>query len=138
MPQPIHNWSKTVQNQLITQQMNYDQKSESSLAENQILLLNDDQQNAFHCIWDSITNEKGKVFVLQGQGGTGKTYLYEVICHAIHAQGHIILCITSTGLACLLLPGEQTAHSMFKIPIDSLDIDSVCNIPKESLRADLL
>ena len=27
---------------------------------------------------------------------------------------------------------------MFKIPINSLDSDSVCNIPKESLQADLL
>ena len=46
--------------------------------------------------------------------------------------------LASTGLACLLLPGGQTAHSMFKIPIDSLDADSICNIPKQSLRADLL
>jgi hypothetical protein len=50
----------------------------------------------------------------------------------------VILCVASTGLACLLLPGGQTAHSMFKIPIDTLDSDSICNISKESFRADLL
>jgi hypothetical protein len=50
----------------------------------------------------------------------------------------IVLCVASTGLACLLLPGGQTAHSMFKLPIDNLDGDSVCNIGKESLRANLL
>ena len=71
-------------------------------------------------------------------GGCGKTYLYQAICHAIRAQGDIILCIASTGLACLLLPGGQTAHSMFKILIDILDDNSICNIPKESLCADLL
>ena len=65
-------------------------------------------------------------------------YLYETLCHAIHAQGLIILCIASTGLACLLLPGGQTVHSTFKIPIDNLDEYSICSIPKESLYADLL
>ena len=65
-------------------------------------------------------------------------YLYQAICHALRAQGLIVLCVASTGLACLLLPGGQTAHLMFKIPIDTLDATSVCSIPKESLRADLL
>lgn len=80
--------------------------------------MNDDQKNAFHRIWNSVTNNEGKIFFVDGPGGTGKTYLYELICHVMRAQGLIV--------------------SMFKIPIDSLDIDSICNIPKESLRADLL
>ncbi|KAF8815251.1 hypothetical protein BYT27DRAFT_7055345, partial [Phlegmacium glaucopus] len=58
-------------------------------------------------------------------GGCGKAYLYQALCHAIRAQQIIILCVASTGLACLLLPGGQTGHSMFKIPIDSLDSDSI-------------
>ena len=86
----------------------------------------------------SIINNEGKTFFIDGYGGTGKTYLYETLCHSIQATNNIVLCVASTGLACLLLPGGQTAHSMFKIPIDSLDADSICNIQKQSLRADLL
>lgn len=78
------------------------------------------------------------MFFIDGYGGTGKIYLYEALCHSVRAMNVIILCVASTGLACLLLPGGQTAHSLFKIPIDTLDSDSICNIPKQSQRADLL
>jgi hypothetical protein len=77
-------------------------------------------------------------FFINRFGGCGKTYLYQTIFYAIWAQGNIILCIASTGLTCLLLPGGQTAHSMFKIPIDTLNDKSVCNIAKESLWAKLV
>ncbi|KAF8816668.1 hypothetical protein BYT27DRAFT_7076579, partial [Phlegmacium glaucopus] len=82
---------------------------------------------AFDEIWCSIIHNKGKIFFINGFGGCGKTYLYQAICHAVQA-----------GLACLLLPGGQTRHSMFKIPINTLDSDSICTIPKQSLQADLL
>src|SRR6266567_7661988 len=86
----------------------------------------------------STLRNEGKIFFVYGFGGSGKTYLYQALCHALRAEGMIIICVASTGIACLLLPGGQTAHSAFKIPIDGLDIDSICSIPKESLRADLL
>ena len=138
MPQPLLNWSDTVNNRLVSQQLNYNIETERLTAQEQSSSLNIDQQHAFELIWHSIIHKEGKIFFIDGYGGCGKTYLYETICHAVRAEGIIILCVASTGLACLLLPGGQTAHSMFKIPIDSLDSDSVCNIPKESLRADLL
>lgn len=138
MPRPIEDWSNTTANRLISQQKNYDPTSERVLGQQFLSSLNADQKNAFDQIWTSIINKSGKIFFLDGYGGTGKTYLYQTLCHAIRAEGIIIICVASTGLACLLLPGGQTAHSMFKIPIDTLDSDSVCGIPKESLRADLL
>ena len=138
MPQSQLSWSDTLNNCLITQQMNYDPEDEKKTAHNLISTLNIKQQSAFQQIWNSITLKEGKIFFVNGFGGCGKTYLYQPICHAIQAQGDIILCVASTGLACLLLPGGQTAHSMFKIPIDILDDNSICNIPKESLHANLL
>ena len=138
MPQPQSNWSDTICNRLISQQMNYDSHYEANTAHQYLSSLNDDQRHAFQKIWESIIHKEGKSFFIDGYGGCRKTYLYQVICHAIRAEGIIILYIASTGLACLLLPGGQTAHSMFKIPIDTLSGTSTCNIPKESLRADLL
>lgn len=138
MPHPIHNWDRTLRNRLITQQLNFDSEAENSLAYSQLNSLTNDQRFAFDRIWQSIIGREGRMFFIDGFGGTGKTYLYQTITHAIRAQNMIVLCVASTGLACLLLPGGQTAHSMFKIPIDTLDCDSICNIPKESIRADLL
>lgn len=138
MPQSILNWSSTVHNRLISQQTNYDSNSEAIAALHLISSLNADQHIAFNEIWQSISNGEGKTFFIDGFGGCGKTYLYQAICHAVRAEGIIILCVASTGLACLLLPGGQTAHSMFKIPIDTLNSTSICSIAKESLRADLL
>jgi PIF1-like helicase len=138
MPQPHLNWSYTLDNRLISQQLNYDPETEQTTAHQLISSLNEDQRNAFNRVWQSITLKKGEIFFLDGFGGCGKTYLYQAICHAVRAQNTIILCVASTGLACLLLPGGQTAHSMFKIPIDLLDGNSVCNTAKESLRADLI
>ena len=138
MPQSVINWSSTIRNRLITQQINYDSHSEAITAHQLMSSLNADQRLAFEKIWRSIIHREGKAFFIDGFGGCGKTYLYQVICHAVRAEGIIILCVASTGLACLLLPGGQTAHSMFKIPIDTLSATSICNISKESLRADLL
>ena len=138
MPHPIYDWSDTINNRLISQQLNYDHQSETIMAHQFMKSMNSGQQHAFDKICQSVFCKEGKLFFIYGFGGCGKTYLYEALCHALQAEGIIIICIASTGLACLLLPGEQTAHSAFKIPIDTLDVDSICSIPKESLRADLL
>lgn len=138
MPLSQLNWPDTVHNRLISQQLNYDSHCEANAAHHLTLSLNDDQRIAFHNILQSITQNEGKTFFIDGYGGCGKTYLYQTICHTLRAEGIVILCVASTGLACLLLPGGQTAHSMFKIPIDTLSTTSICSIPKESLRADLL
>jgi len=100
----------------IAQQRNYNRKSEQLLADEGFHSLNNDQKDAFHWMWNSIANNEGKIFFIDGPGGTGKTYLYELICHVMQAQALIVLHVASTGLACLLLPGGQTAQSMFKIP----------------------
>ena len=132
MPSFVHNWDRETTNQLIIEQLNWNQESEQLLAERQINLLNLEQCTAFNNIWNSILHNQGQSFFINGPGGTGKTFLERAICHAVRAQGWILLGVASTGLAALLLPGGRTAHSMFKIPIESLATDSICHIPKES------
>lgn len=115
--------------------MNYDSHTEAISTHHLMSSLNIEQRDAFEKIWQSIIHDEGKCFFIDGFGGCGKTYLYQAISHAIRAEGIIILCVASTGLACLLLPSGQTAHSMFKIPIDTLRVNetSICNITKNSL-----
>ncbi|XP_016172529.1 uncharacterized protein LOC107614916 [Arachis ipaensis] len=45
----------------------------------------------------------------------------------IRSRGDIVLNITSSGIASLLLPNGRTTHSRFKIPLN-ITKDSVCNI----------
>ena len=138
MMQSCLNWSETLPNCLISQQINFDDQYEAIAAHHLWSSLNLEQKNAFQQIWQSIIHHEGKVFFINGFGGCGKTYLYQALCHALWAEKIIILCVASTGLAGLSLPRGQTAHLMFKIPIDGLDSTSVCKITKESLQADLL
>ncbi|KAF8752546.1 Helitron helicase-like domain at N-terminus [Rhizoctonia solani] len=55
----------------------------------------------------------------------------------LSAQGKIVICVASSGLAALLLPGGKTSHSVFKIPIEIKE-DSTCNISKRSELAALI
>jgi hypothetical protein len=92
--------------------------------------LNDDQHIAFDQIVVSASAQDGKSFFLHGPGGTGKTFLYNTICHHIRMKGWIVLCVASSGIAALLLPGGHTAHSTFAIPVDSFSDVSNCHIDK--------
>ena len=49
----------------------------------------------------------------------------------------IVICIASSSIVALLLAGECTAYSTFKIPID-IHETSICSICKQSELADML
>ena len=49
----------------------------------------------------------------------------------------IAIAITSSGITALLLSGERTAHSKFKIPL-KVDQNSTLNIEKQSELAKLI
>ncbi|GKB11258.1 ATP-dependent DNA helicase PIF1-like protein [Tanacetum coccineum] len=55
----------------------------------------------------------------------------------LRSQGHIVLNVTSSGIAALLLEGGRTTHYQFAIPINILE-DSMCHIPADSDLADLI
>jgi hypothetical protein len=138
MPHVQRQWERYSVNEMITEQLNYDRNSLRLFWETHHNLLNDEQTDAYDHIMHSVQDATGGMFMINGHGGTGKTFLYNVICSKLRSDGAIVLCIASSGIAALLLPGGRTAHSMFKIPIDNLSSDSVCCIPKNSMRADLM
>ena len=72
--------------------------------------LNAGQHSAFDCIVNAVTNKTRECFFLHGPGSTGKTYDYNTLCHYLHGQGKIVLCVASSGIASLLLIGGKTAH----------------------------
>lgn len=138
MPLPQNDWNFSMQDPLISEQLNYNHEAERLTAIDHIAQLNTEQLDAYNQIVESVHSKLGLTFFLNGPGRTGKTFVYKTICHKLRSEGVIVLCVASSGIAALLLHGGRTAHSMFKIPIDGLNDDSFCNIPKESSRAELL
>jgi hypothetical protein len=65
---------------------------------------------------------------VQSARGCGKTFVCNTIAAAIWAQGKVVLCVASSGIAALLLVGH-IAYSRFKIPIN-VQLPSFCSIKK--------
>ncbi|CAN1819976.1 ATP-dependent DNA helicase PIF1 [Linum perenne] len=95
--------------------------------ENDYPKLNNEQVIVFKQIMDSVEKGTGQCFFVEGAGGTGKTFLWKVITAKLRSEGKIVLCVASSGIAALLMPGGRTAHSRFHIPI-KLTETSTCDI----------
>ena len=138
MPHVLHNWDDTSDNPYITEQLRYQPDVQRRLFENDVSIMNTEQRDAFERIYHSTSTQEGQIFFLHGPGGTGKTFVYQTLCHRIRANSWIVLCVASSGIASLLLPGGHTAHSTFSIPVETLDEHSSCQIDKNSKQADML
>ena len=137
LPLPQGDWAAIQHNHYIAQQLDYHPARERAAADASEAQMNDEQRAAYEHVLQCIHARDGGLFFLNGPGGTGKTFVYQAISHAIRGQGKIILCVASSGIASILLPGGQTSHSCFGIPLD-VDETSHCHIPKNGLKAELL
>eukprot|EP00121_Abeoforma_whisleri_P016726 Awhi_evm1s15336 len=100
-------------NALIVEHRNYQIPSD---LQEKIDSLNVEQRLIFNEIIELLenesTNEFAKTFFVDGPGGSGKTFLYNTLLAAVRSKGHIALSVAS--------------------------INSLCNIDKQSLLADLV
>lgn len=83
MPQPVHQWEHEAENQFIAEQLNYDVRYEQEQATICVQKLNDEQRAAFQEIVHSVNQRHGQTFFVNGPGGTGKTFLYNTLCHQV-------------------------------------------------------
>ena len=102
-----------------------------------ISCLNSEQLAGFNEIMDHVTNQKSKIFFVDGPGGTGKTYMYKALLAKVRSMGQIAIATATSGIAASIMPGGRTAHSRFKIPIKLSD-NSMCGFTKQSGTAKLL
>ena len=91
--------------------------------------LNTNQRVSFDSLCQAVASGEGGVFFLEGFGGTGKTFLINLVLVRLHSGGCIALATASSGIAERLLDGGTTAYSQFKIPID-IQPESTCHGPK--------
>ena len=136
LPNPIQNWH-TLLGTHSSHQLSYDCNKQTNRLNDSLPKLNDEQRTVFDSILQSALNHTPKTFFLQGAVGAGKTFVYNTICFTLHSHWKNVMCVASSGIAALLLPGGRTAHSTLKIPID-INQCSTCSISKQSGLADAL
>jgi hypothetical protein len=103
-------------------------------------LLNQHQHSIYDNVIDAVHDPRpvDKTFFIDGLGGAGKTFLYGCLLSKVHSIGDIVLSMASSGIAALLLEGDCTTHSRFKIPVAGLCGSSACYVPLNSPQAALI
>ena len=149
LPEPVLEWrdiaGQIEENTLIAEEMGYEVEQQRQLAEVMRHQLNEEQVASFQAIVTAVKRyeedpqrqDLPNAFFLHGPAGTGKTFLYNCLCSHLRAEGKIVLCVASSGIAAQLLPGGRTAHSRFKIPLSN-DVNGVCNITPNSNLGQLI
>jgi hypothetical protein len=65
--------------------------------------LNDGQRATYNGVINVYATHHAKVIFIDGPGGTGKTYIENLILNVVHTCGDIAVAIASLGIAALLL-----------------------------------
>ena len=136
MPMPDRNAAAV---HIINQEFAYDQAKLAAELAAELPTLNTDQRVVYEAITAAISGEVSgsKVFFMDGLGGTGKTYVYNLLLKSVRSSGGVALAVVSSGMAAVLLKGGQTAHRLFQIPISVADA-KYCSTNSRSPKADLL
>ncbi|KAK9676401.1 hypothetical protein RND81_11G074600 [Saponaria officinalis] len=137
MPLPDETLISESHNKLIQSELMYDRAALSEEHKTLMCSLTDEQKCIYEEIMSAVSRGQGGVFFLYGFGGTGKTFIWRTLCAAIRSLGEIVLPVTSSEIASLLLPGGQTAHSRFHIPLN-INENSTCEIRPGTELAALL
>ncbi|XP_076038168.1 uncharacterized protein LOC143023519 [Oratosquilla oratoria] len=104
-------------------------------------LLNKEQREIFDAVIGVVGGKdrgKGKGFFIDAPGGTGKSFLLNLLLDAVRSKRGIALAVASSGITATVLHGGRTAHNMFKIPLmESHELRS-CSIKKNTQMSKLL
>jgi hypothetical protein len=94
-------------NRRISEEMQYDKDNLSTMSSSLHQILNRDQMAIYDQVMATMTHSFGKFCFVSGLSGTSNTFLLNAITTALRAGNHIVLAVTSFGVAYLLLPGGR-------------------------------
>ncbi|UYV73054.1 hypothetical protein LAZ67_10001682 [Cordylochernes scorpioides] len=98
-----------------------------------------EQRRVFDAVLAKINLSQPIIIFLDAPGGTGKTFLLNLLLAMIRKEQNIAIAVASSGIAATLLAGGRTAHSVLKLPLTFAEGQTaVCNIRKNSDKASLL
>lgn len=136
LPKPQYNGELSTD---VVKELNYDTKALQEYIDQMIPRLIPEQKQIFNTILQRVKKEEGGLFFLDAPGGTGKTFLLNLLLAEIRKDRKIALAVASSGIAATLLTGGRTAHSVFKLPLNLANEENpTCNISKSSNRGALL
>ena len=115
----------------ILRETSYDVKELDKYVSTNEPLLVADQKSAYNGILDRINRKTGGIIFLDAPGGTGKTFVINLLLAKIRQKSKIAIAVASSGIAATLLHGGRTAHSTLKLPLSLTHCDTpLCNISK--------
>uniref|UniRef100_A0A1I8AIP3 ATP-dependent DNA helicase n=1 Tax=Steinernema glaseri TaxID=37863 RepID=A0A1I8AIP3_9BILA len=115
----------------------------TALADSELAQLNSGQRAIYDEILQAVDmldqgqHPPQRLFFVTGEGGSGKTFLFNALIHRLLSKGICHVTAASTGIAALLLEGGRTAHSTFRIANDVTDSDQ-SRVDWNSKLADML
>lgn len=116
LPSPNRARDETFNNE-VEREISYDVAEMQAYYNQNLPRMVDDQRSAFNCITSAIDLNKGGIFFLDAPGGTGKTFLINLILNHVRLNGDIAVATAASGIASTLLFGGRTAHSTFNLPL---------------------
>lgn len=126
-------------NRELQREQTYDCNALNTVVLDNVPKLVQQQKNAYDAIMQAVNDETGTMFFLDAPGGTGKTFLLQLILASLRKDNKVVLALASSGIAATLLEGGRTAHSALKLPLNMQIIETpVCNISKSSGMAKVL
>jgi chromosomal replication initiation ATPase DnaA len=105
-PMPLHqqHWEDQISdNELLHEQLDYDHAALQESVDRNSQSFNNEQCLAYNAAIDSVDNNLGKMLFIHSGGGGGKTFLCNTIAAKVRSEGHVALCVASSGIAALLL-----------------------------------
>ena len=78
-----------------------------------------------------------KCLYVDAPGGSGKTFVFNMIANYLRQNQYRVSCAAWTGIAATLLTEGRTVHSLFKLPVPVVDTSS-CNVSPTSEHANFL
>jgi len=97
--------------------------------------LNQEQSIVYGKVIKKIESNEEGLFSLDSPGGTGKTFLLNLMLAFIRKDKGVSVAVASSGVAATLLSGGLTPHLIFKLPLNLAHEEMpVCNISKKSER----
>lgn len=101
--------------------------------------LNDQQRDAYEFIMNRLSSDDGGIIFLDAPGGTGKTFLLNLILSSIRLNQQVAIAVASSAIASTFSIGGRTAHAALKIPLDIASKENpTCNISRNSTDGRLL
>jgi PIF1-like helicase/Helitron helicase-like domain at N-terminus len=138
LPTPQRNRGDRLSSEML-RETSYDVKElDAYVAANEPLLV-PDQRAAYNAILGQIKEKAGGIIFLDAPGGTGKTFVINLLLAKIRKESKIAIAVASSGIAATLLQGGRTAHSTLKLPFKFMhDEHHLCSIRKGTGEAKIL